>query len=135
MTTTYSTDAMVYFRIDDAQHTDFDTIIDAMRVYAQSIIDDELQNFESSLPLSSPTQLIKEIEADIAAGLVIENKFERTDELREKASWLQERGMIRLEKHIQNTYVDDSRKRTGSPGPIRKNYSQQFYEVNEDDDA
>jgi hypothetical protein len=129
VTTTYSTDAQVKYRIN-ITHANFDTQIDIMRVYAKAWIDTNLKGHET-LVVGSEPQLIEEIEADYAGALMYEDKFEQTDETREKASWLRNRAKENLDLYIDKYHISPAKKRTTKG--IKKNYSNQFYKVDTND--
>ena len=131
MTTTYSTDAMVKYRIN-ITHANFDAQIDAMRVYAYNWINTNLYGHET-VPIVSAPQIIKEVEADYAGALMYEDKFEQTDEIRKRASWLRERAQENLDLYIRKYHIDPAKKR--STKGIKKKYSEQFWEVDSADNT
>lgn len=104
---TYSTDAMVKERLGITT-SDFDTQIGTKREQAHNWINNELDPF-TTVPLSSVPDMIKEIEADIAAGMFREERDEPTVEGTLKRSLLRARGEEALERYIVTNYKESKR--------------------------
>lgn len=82
--------------------TTWDTELTICITSADAIIDAKLQDYESSLPLASPPQIIKEASKYLAAGLF----QERRQPSSEKPS-LYDRGMTLLNDYMTDHYKDE----------------------------
>lgn len=83
---------------------DFDDTIIQKLNDADAFIDNKLKKHGESVPLSSPSALIVNIAADIAAGLFEEDELTQGEGLSTKKSIKRQRGEEALEDYIKTTY-------------------------------
>lgn len=96
----YSTLATVVERLPGHAGAQDDSELSNCIAAADAIIDNALRNF-TSVPLSSPPQIIKDISADLAAGI-----FKQRRQPPDEENILIEAGRQRLQDYIRETYLE-----------------------------
>lgn len=96
----YSTLTTVKERLPGHTGSQDDTELTNCITAADAIIDNALQNYVS-VPLSSPPQIIKDISADLAAGIFRERRAPPDEK-----NTLKENALKNLQDHINETYEE-----------------------------